>query len=142
MTRTTGPDCAVMCNLINTHTHTDTHTPQPEAYTTRIFCQAYDALQVAPASDPHSEALANDLERATKLFHITQALIQSSDGRCSRQGSYDEYTRGEPVGLIHWLMVFAGRSQQKARDINLKLGEYDQASQHMREEASPRPRAP
>ena len=22
MTRTTGPDCAVMCNLINTHTHT------------------------------------------------------------------------------------------------------------------------
>ena len=22
MTRMTGPDCAVMCNLINTHTHT------------------------------------------------------------------------------------------------------------------------
>ena len=22
MTRITGPDCAVMCNLINTHTHT------------------------------------------------------------------------------------------------------------------------
>ena len=26
MTRMTGPDCAVMCNLINTHTHTHTHT--------------------------------------------------------------------------------------------------------------------
>ena len=26
MTRMTGPDCAVMCNLINTHTHT--HTPE------------------------------------------------------------------------------------------------------------------
>ena len=28
MTRMTGPDCAVMCNLINTHarTHTYTHT--------------------------------------------------------------------------------------------------------------------
>ena len=25
MTRMTGPDCAVMCNLINTHTHTQTH---------------------------------------------------------------------------------------------------------------------
>ena len=25
MTRMTRPDCAVMCNLINTHTHTDTH---------------------------------------------------------------------------------------------------------------------
>ena len=26
MTRMTGPDCAVMCNLINTHTHAHTHT--------------------------------------------------------------------------------------------------------------------
>ena len=26
MTGMTGPDCAVMCNLINTHTHTHTHT--------------------------------------------------------------------------------------------------------------------
>ena len=25
MTRMTGPDCAVMCNLINTHTHIDPH---------------------------------------------------------------------------------------------------------------------
>ena len=25
MTRMTGPDCADMCNLINTHTHTHTH---------------------------------------------------------------------------------------------------------------------
>ena len=24
MTRMTGPDCAVMCNLINTYTHTET----------------------------------------------------------------------------------------------------------------------
>ena len=26
MTRMTRPDCAVMCNLINTHTHTHAHT--------------------------------------------------------------------------------------------------------------------
>ena len=26
ISRMTGPDCAVMCNLINTHTHTHTHT--------------------------------------------------------------------------------------------------------------------
>ena len=25
MTRMTGPDCAVICNVINTHTHTHTH---------------------------------------------------------------------------------------------------------------------
>ena len=28
MTRMTGPDCVVMCNLINTHTHTHTHTQE------------------------------------------------------------------------------------------------------------------
>ena len=27
MTRMAGPDCAVMCNLTNTHPHTHTHTP-------------------------------------------------------------------------------------------------------------------
>ena len=27
MTRMAGPDCAVMCNLINRHTHTHTHNP-------------------------------------------------------------------------------------------------------------------
>ena len=26
MTTMTGPDCVVMCNLINTHTHTHAHT--------------------------------------------------------------------------------------------------------------------
>ena len=44
MTRMTGPDCAVMCNLINTHTHTHhthththhthTHTPHTHTHTT------------------------------------------------------------------------------------------------------------
>ena len=29
MTRMTGPDYAVMCNLKNTHTHTHTHTHTP-----------------------------------------------------------------------------------------------------------------
>ena len=32
MTRTTGPDCAVMCNLINTHTHT----PFPGSYNSML----------------------------------------------------------------------------------------------------------
>ena len=31
MTRMTGPDCVVMCNLINTHTHTHTHTHRRRA---------------------------------------------------------------------------------------------------------------
>ena len=81
----------------------------------RIFCQAHNALQVTPAGGPHNEALVTNLERATKLLHITPALLQSSDGRCSWQGRYNEYARGELTGLIDWLVVFAGRSRQKAR---------------------------
>ena len=76
----------------------------------RIFCRAHNALQVAPAGGP------NNLERATKLLHIAQALLQSSDGRCSRQGRYNDYTRGELAGVIDWLVVFAGRPRQKARE--------------------------
>ena len=87
-------------------------------YALRIFCRAHDALQVASAGGPHNEALVTNLESATKLLHITSGLLQSSGGRCSRQGRYDEYwyTRGELVGLIVLLVVFAGRSRQKARD--------------------------
>ena len=82
----------------------------------RIFGQAYNAPQVAQADNPHTATLHKDLERATKLLHITPALIQSLDGRCSRQGRYNEYARGELAGLIDWLVVFAGRSRQKARE--------------------------
>ena len=81
----------------------------------RIFCRAHNALQVAPAG-PHNQAFVTNLERATKLLHITPALLQSSDGRCSRQGRYNEYTRAELTGLIDWLVVFAGRSRKKARE--------------------------
>ena len=82
-------------------------------YALRIFCQAHNALQVAPPGGPHNEALVTNLERATKLLHITPALLQSSDGRCSRQGRYNEYARGELTGLMDWLVVFAGRSRRK-----------------------------
>ena len=60
--------------------------------------------------------LVTNLERATKLLHITPALLQSSDGRCSRQGRYTEYTRGELTVLIDLLVVFTERSRQKARE--------------------------
>ena len=66
----------------------------------RILCQAHNALQIASAGGPHNEALVNNLERATKLLHITPALLQSSDGRCSRQERYKEYTIRELTDLI------------------------------------------
>ena len=37
MTRMTRPDCAVMCNLINTHTHTHTHTIYIYIYIPSIY---------------------------------------------------------------------------------------------------------
>ena len=52
----------------------------------RIFRQAHNTPQVASAGGPHNETLVTNLERATKLLHITPALLQSSDGRCSRSG--------------------------------------------------------
>ena len=42
MTRMTGPDCVVMCNLINTHTHTHTHTLM-------ILITIYILLQEVPS---------------------------------------------------------------------------------------------
>ena len=80
----------------------------------RLFCQARNALQVAPAGGLNNEVLVTNLERTTKLLHITLALLQPTDERCSRQGRYNEYTRGELVCFIDGLVVFVGRSGQKA----------------------------
>ena len=43
MTRMTGPDCVVMCNLINTHTHIHTHT-QKHTRKPRKSCRRDQAL--------------------------------------------------------------------------------------------------
>ena len=94
----------------------------------RTFGQAHNALQVAPAGGPHNEALVTNLERATKFLHITPALPQSSNGRCSRQGHYDEYTRGElTASLTGWWYspVEVGKKHGK---IHPKLAEYERVN--------------
>ena len=80
-----------------------------------FFVKFHNALQVVAAGGPHV-ALVTNLERATKFLHITPGLLHSSDGRYSRQGRYNECTRGELTGLVDWLAIFAGRSRQKARE--------------------------
>ena len=80
----------------------------------RLFRQAHNALQAAPADSPNTTNLVTNLERATKLLHITPALLQPSDGRCSHQGRYNVYTEENLAGLIDWLVVFAGRSRHKS----------------------------
>ena len=42
MTRMTGPDCVVMCNLINTHTHTHTPLDPPLGGSMRVAYNDYD----------------------------------------------------------------------------------------------------
>ena len=92
-------------------------------HTLRIFfCQAHNVLQVAPGGGPNNEALVTNLKRAT---HITPDLLQSPGRRYSRQGRYNEYTRGELAGLIYWLVIFAGRSWQKARE-DAPIAKYEQ----------------
>ena len=41
ITRMLGPDCAVMCNLINTHTHTHTESVSPLSRLIRGFRNKY-----------------------------------------------------------------------------------------------------
>ena len=45
----------------------------------RLFRQAENALQAAPVDSPNTANLVTNLERVTKLLHITPALLQSSD---------------------------------------------------------------
>ena len=85
-----------------------------------IYLSSSQCSTGSPPGGPHDEALVTNLERATKLLRTTPALLQSSDGRCSQQERYNEYTRGELTGLIDWLVVFAGRSRQKAQEDKLE----------------------
>ena len=78
----------------------------------RLFMRAHDAVSCYDSTPPL--ALTRDLERAIKLLHITPALLQSSDGRCSRQSRYNEYGRGELGPLIQWLLVYANCSSTRS----------------------------
>ena len=89
--------------------------PQLEACPTHFLSSSQCSTDSPSRRSPQRGPRPN-LERATKLLHITLALLQSSDGRCSWQGRYNKYTRGELTGLIDWLVVFAGRSRQKTRE--------------------------
>ena len=67
MTRMTGPDCAVMCNLINTHTHTHTHTKRRLDHVTSCASDAHkqdgvtldmDLIWINTRTDNHRTELA------------------------------------------------------------------------------------
>lgn len=65
-----------------------------------LFVQGHEAVVITPDASSLTLALAQILERATKLLHTTPALLPSSKGRCSRQGRFIEFTKGELGALI------------------------------------------
>ena len=50
MTRTTGPDCAVMCNLIHTHKHTHKETREEAQGTQGLSKNCRSRESVSPVS--------------------------------------------------------------------------------------------
>ena len=61
MTRMTGPDCAVMCNLINTHTHTQ--------FSTRVIFYAFDI------QTPSSPRLKTEREGTCRLIVLCGGFL-------------------------------------------------------------------
>ena len=63
MTRMTGPDCVVMCNLINTYIHTYIHTYiLPQSHKSGALC-LYEPL-------PVSDALGDDFFEIFDVFLV------------------------------------------------------------------------
>ena len=69
----TGPDCVVMCNLINTHTHTHTHEPTKH----EDFCisarRTSRLVWSVVAADCCLGFLSTHTRKITKLFSLTRA---------------------------------------------------------------------
>ena len=112
----------------NTYTHTHTHHRRRLGHTLRIFCQAYNALQVSPAGGPHNEAFATNLERATKLF-ISSALLYSRrmDAAAGRDAMISTQEESWWASSTGW-GCSRGEVNRKHGKIYLKLAEYEQES--------------
>ena len=96
----------------------------------QLFLQAQRALQSRVESGKTMvDREQTHLERATKLLHLTPALLQSADGRIPRNRRYELYAAGDIAGMVEWLISFArqappGTSQddvatKRARAANL-----------------------
>ena len=70
MTRMTGPDCAVMCNLINTHTHTRTGSGRGEERRSSTFIpHASSSMKTKDSACGHSTALFPRPAACTRASH-------------------------------------------------------------------------
>ena len=88
MTRRTGPDCAVMCNLINTHTHTQFKHRQRER-----GAESADKVEVAPG------VIVASLRRSRAALHGCDPG-RVSDG--SRLALYQTHFIECPFSIFLW----------------------------------------
>ena len=70
MARMTGPDCAVMCNLINTHTH-NTHTHEDQCEWHRMTrMTGPDCVVMCNLINTHTHTHIVQVERVCPLCRV------------------------------------------------------------------------
>ena len=79
MTRTTGPDCAVMCNLINTHT-THTHIDDGTGLRGYVKFNKYTHIHARTYTQRIQERVGNNKEAGGEAQY-TQGLSKSYTSR-------------------------------------------------------------
>ena len=80
MTRMTGPDCVVMCNLINTHTYTHIITVNP--------CVSSNLENAAHHSGKHlADAIEQKKNKYRGSFPAIHALLPLAMSTCGEVGS-------------------------------------------------------
>ena len=85
MTRMTRPDCAVMCNLINTHTHTHIHTTYTHTYRS-VRALSYSSRLIAVPSP------FQDTTSAVAPENILKAPCSETDKERERERERDKQT--------------------------------------------------
>ena len=79
MTRTTGPDCAVMCNLINKHSHTHTHIENMRPMLGALDETTRAGMSLSTAQvvrQEHRMPLARCLRHALRIFCQAHNALQ------------------------------------------------------------------
>ena len=75
MTRMTRPDCAVMCNLINTHTHTHTHTQDQREWHRMTRMTRPDCAVMCNLINTHTHTHANISSPLSRLIRSFRSII-------------------------------------------------------------------
>ena len=75
MTRMTGPDCVVMCNLINTHTHTHTHTRLSTDMCVLCVCVCVVVPFIQDVRLVDAPAGVTQVEGQTRLLHLPSSVF-------------------------------------------------------------------